>query len=113
MLWFTLTAHWSIGSSSFTLKLQTPETAHSEGIETEGNSGRQVFFFQKHVFWNSYIHLLGKDPSMSPLNQYNNLVCYILCQIIDLFTVRWLAVHYPIHHVTQSTYQRSKVMPVL
>ena len=30
MLWFSLTAHWSMGSSSFALKLQTPETAHSE-----------------------------------------------------------------------------------
>ena len=39
MLWFTLAAHWSMGSSSFALKLQTPETAHSEGTETEGNSG--------------------------------------------------------------------------
>jgi hypothetical protein len=30
-LWFTLTAHWSMASSSFALKLQTPETVHSEG----------------------------------------------------------------------------------
>ena len=39
----SLTAHWSMGSSSFALKLQTPETAHSEGTETEGTSGRQYF----------------------------------------------------------------------
>ena len=44
MLWFSLTAHWSMGSSSFALKLQTPEIVHSEGTETEGNSGRRVFF---------------------------------------------------------------------
>ena len=37
MLWFSLTAHWSMGSSSFASMLQTPETAHSEGTETEGN----------------------------------------------------------------------------
>ena len=43
MLWFSLKAHWSMGSSSFALKLQTPETAHSEGTETEGNSGRREF----------------------------------------------------------------------
>jgi hypothetical protein len=30
-----------MGSSSFALKLHTPETAHSERTETEGNSGRQ------------------------------------------------------------------------
>jgi hypothetical protein len=51
-----------MGSSSFALKLQTPETAQSEGSETEGNSGRQDIFslkaisskqLQKHVFWNS------------------------------------------------------------
>ena len=33
MLWFSLTAHWSMFSSSFALKLQTPETVHSEGTE--------------------------------------------------------------------------------
>jgi hypothetical protein len=43
MLWFSLTAHWSMGSSIFALKLQTPETMHSEVTETEGNSGRQDF----------------------------------------------------------------------
>ena len=62
MLWFSLTAHWSTGSSSFALKLETPETAHSELTETEGNSGRQDFLFlkaisskqlQKHIFWSS------------------------------------------------------------
>ena len=44
MLWFTLSAHWSIGSSPFALKLQTPDTSHSEGPETEGNSGRRDYF---------------------------------------------------------------------
>ena len=44
MLCFSLTAQWSMGSSSFALKLQTPETAHSEGTETGGNSGRHDFF---------------------------------------------------------------------
>ena len=34
MLWFSLKAHWSIGSSSFALKLQAPEIAYSEGTET-------------------------------------------------------------------------------
>jgi hypothetical protein len=34
MLWFSVTAHWSMGGSSFALKLQIPETAHSEGTET-------------------------------------------------------------------------------
>ena len=33
-----------MGSRSFALKLETPETSHSEGTETEGNSGRQDFF---------------------------------------------------------------------
>ena len=35
MLWFSLTAHWSMFSSSFALKLQTPETVHSEGTTRE------------------------------------------------------------------------------
>jgi hypothetical protein len=39
-----------MGSSSFALKLQTPETAHSEGTETEGNSGRRDPFFHKSYF---------------------------------------------------------------
>ena len=43
-LWFTLTAHWSMRSTSFALKLQILETAHSEGTETEGNGGRQDSF---------------------------------------------------------------------
>ena len=30
--------------SSFALKLQTLETVHSEGTETEGNSGRRDLF---------------------------------------------------------------------
>jgi hypothetical protein len=30
--------------SSFALKLRTPETAHFEGTETDGNSGRRDFF---------------------------------------------------------------------
>ena len=58
MLWFTLTANlYATDSSSVALKLQTPETAYSEGTETEGNSGRQDFCsskLQKHVVWNSY-----------------------------------------------------------
>ena len=76
MLLFTLTAHWSMGSSSFALKLQTPDTAHSEGTETEGNSGWQDFFpksnFQqtacKTCFLEPiyYVYLLGKHH-MSPL----------------------------------------------
>jgi hypothetical protein len=32
-----------MGSSSFALKLQTPETAHSEGTETEGNEVGEIF----------------------------------------------------------------------
>ncbi|CAL8298997.1 unnamed protein product [Boreogadus saida] len=46
MLWFSLTAHWSIGSSSSASMLQTPETAHSEGADTEGNSERHLLQWQ-------------------------------------------------------------------
>uniref|UniRef100_A0A8C5CL31 Uncharacterized protein n=1 Tax=Gadus morhua TaxID=8049 RepID=A0A8C5CL31_GADMO len=35
---------------SLLLHLQTPVTAHSEGTETEGNSGRRDFFFPKNYF---------------------------------------------------------------
>ena len=76
MLCFSLTAHWSMGIS-FALRLQTPETAHSGGTETEGNSGRQDFFpksyFQQKASKTCflelkyYVYLLGKDHNMSPL----------------------------------------------
>ena len=70
MLWFTLTAHWSMGSSSFVSKLQTPETMHSEGTETEGNSGRRDFSLLipansfKNMFSGTLIRclLVGKIP---------------------------------------------------
>jgi hypothetical protein len=39
----------SLGSSSFALKLQTPEAARSEGTETEGDSGRLHFFSLKAI----------------------------------------------------------------
>ena len=39
MLWFSLTAHWSMCSSSFALNLQTPEIVHSEGTEYDGVLG--------------------------------------------------------------------------
>jgi hypothetical protein len=61
-----------MGSSSFALKLHEPETAHSEGIETEGNIGRQDLFslklFPKKSFNNMFSEthlpclLIGKTP---------------------------------------------------
>ena len=59
MLWFSLTAHWSMGSSSFALKLQTPGTVHSEGAETEGNSGRPDFFSLKLFPANSFKNMFS------------------------------------------------------
>ena len=47
--WFCLTAHWSMGSSSFAIKLQATETAHSEGTETEGNNARRDFFPKSYI----------------------------------------------------------------
>ena len=84
MLWFSLTAHWSMGSSSFASMLQTPETAHSEGTETEGNSGRQ-YFFPKSYFQQTasktcflelkyYVYLLGKHHNMSPLLEHHSAI---------------------------------------
>ena len=83
MLLFTLTVHWSMGSSSFALKLQTPETAHSEGTETEGNSGRQDFFFlkaicskqlQKPFFWKSHTMFACWE---------NTKICILLIRFIE------------------------------
>jgi hypothetical protein len=55
-----------MGSSSFALKLQTPETAHSEGNETEENSGKQDFFyFQQTASKTAFLVLcllVGKTP---------------------------------------------------
>jgi hypothetical protein len=65
MLTFSLTAHWSLGSSSFALQLQTPETAHSEGPEKEGNSGRQDFLFPK-----SYIQHTASKTCFLELKYY-------------------------------------------
>jgi hypothetical protein len=68
-----------MGSSSFALKLQTPETAHSEGTETEGNSGGRDFLSLKAISSKQlqktcylelkyYVYLLGKHHNMSPLS---------------------------------------------
>ena len=71
-----MTAHlYAMGSSLFALKLQTPETAHSEGTKTE-NSGRQDFpesFFEhtasKTCFLELvyYVYMLEKHHNMLPL----------------------------------------------
>jgi hypothetical protein len=64
-----------MGSSSFALKVQTPEKAHSEGTETEGKS---EIFFPKSYFQQTasktcfleliyFVYLLGKHHNMSPL----------------------------------------------
>ena len=39
MLWFTLTANWSMGSSSFALKLQT-----QQGLKQRGIASAKIFF---------------------------------------------------------------------
>ena len=49
VLWFSLTAHWSMGSSSFALKLQTPETVHSEGTEQRGVGVGEIFFPKSYI----------------------------------------------------------------
>ena len=67
-----------MGSSSFAWKLQTAETAHSEGTETEGNSVRRDFFLPKSYFQQTasktcflelmyYVYLLGKHHNMSQI----------------------------------------------
>ena len=67
MLWCSLTAHWSMGSSSFALKLQTPETVHSEVTESEGNSGRQDRFFKKLYPANSFKNMFSGTQKTSLL----------------------------------------------
>ena len=89
MLWFSLTAHWSMGSSSFALKLQTPETAHSEGTETEGNSGREFSFLPKSCFQQT-----ASKTCFLELNYYRQVHKYWDIDTIQIFlalyTKQWI-----------------------
>ena len=86
-----------MGSSSFALKLQTPETAHSEGTETEGKSGRWDFpksyiqqtaskTFCVFLELKYYVYLLWKHHNISPLSKFflaswNSIYRFILLNL--------------------------------
>ena len=83
MLWFTLTAHWSMSSSSFCIKATDTRNSilHSEGTEQRGIAVGEIFFpksyFQQKASKTSflklidYVYLLGKQHNMSPLRMFN------------------------------------------
>ena len=51
MLWFTLTAHWLMGSSSFCIKATDTRNSilHSEGTEQTGIAVGKIFFPKSYI----------------------------------------------------------------